>query len=150
MSNKWIIDDINDFKKVIDVVLEKAKEISNDNGAVVFALHGNLGAGKTTFTKQLAKYLGINETVTSPTYIIEKKFDIQSETSWFEKMIHIDTYRIDLEDELIKLGWDEHIVDKNNLIVVEWPENIPDILPKNAIHVYFNFIDEVTREVEIK
>lgn len=151
MNNKWQIDDINDFKEIVNIVLEKSSQSSKDSGnAAVVALHGNLGAGKTTFTKQIAKHLGVKETVTSPTYIIQKKFETNSDVTDFKNLIHIDTYRIDLEDELIRLGWDENLADKNNLIVVEWPENIPDILPSDAVHVYFTFVDEVTREVEIK
>jgi tRNA threonylcarbamoyladenosine biosynthesis protein TsaE len=152
---KWMVDDINDFNKIIEVVLEKTQKISGEEkDAVVIALHGNLGAGKTTFTKELAKHLGITETVTSPTYIIQKRFEIPKEKKTkfdpFEKLIHIDTYRIDLQDELVRLGWSDDILHKENLIVVEWPENIPDLLPEKTIHLQFTFVDEVTREVELK
>jgi tRNA threonylcarbamoyladenosine biosynthesis protein TsaE len=152
---KWKIDDINDFKQVIEVVVKKSIEIANsDKKAVVIALHGNLGAGKTTFTKELARFLGIKENVTSPTYIIQKNFDIsedkQTEFEPFKKLIHIDTYRIDLQDELVKLGWSDNLLNTKNLIALEWPENIPDLLPENRINIYFTFVDEITRQVEIR
>jgi tRNA threonylcarbamoyladenosine biosynthesis protein TsaE len=153
--NKWEIGNINDLDKVAGVVLEKAKKTTEESGeATVIALHGNLGAGKTVFTKQLAKDLGITETVTSPTFVIQKSFDIPEEkltdTTPFKKLIHIDTYRIDLQDELTKLGWDDNLINKENLIAVEWPENIPDILPKNTINLHFTFVDETTRLIELK
>jgi len=152
---KWKIDDINDFKQIIEIVVEKSIEIAKaDKSAVVIALHGNLGAGKTTFTKELARFLGIKENVTSPTYIIQKNFDISEEKQEnfapFKKLIHIDTYRIDLQDELVKLGWSDILLNTKNLIALEWPENIPDLLPENRINIHFRFIDEITREVEIR
>lgn len=153
--SKWEIDNINDLDQVASIVFKKVQEIAQrDKTAGVIALHGNLGAGKTAFTKQLAKDLGITETVTSPTFVIEKQFKISSEnqleTKPFKKLIHIDTYRIDLQDELVKLDWSENISNDKNLIAVEWPENIPDILPDNAVHLYFTFVDETTRLIELK
>jgi tRNA threonylcarbamoyladenosine biosynthesis protein TsaE len=145
---KWEINNIHDMDNVVGVALKKAREIECDEG-VVIALHGDLGSGKTTFTKHLAKELGIDEIINSPTYVIQKEFDIENDES-FKKLIHIDTYRIDLEDELRKLGWDENINDKGNIVAVEWPENIVDILPANTIHIYFNHVDENTRLIEIK
>jgi tRNA threonylcarbamoyladenosine biosynthesis protein TsaE len=154
-KKEWQISNIGDLDKISDYVLEIAQQKSLKNGqATVVALHGDLGAGKTTFTKQLAKDLGITETVTSPTFVIQKSFSVPAEflekTNPFKKLIHIDTYRIDLQDELIKLGWSENISLAENIIAVEWPENIPDIFPENTIHLYFKYVDEVTRSVEIK
>lgn len=148
---KWEISNINDLDQVAAVILGRAEKIAAENsGAVVIALHGDLGAGKTAFTKQLAKDLGITETITSPTFIIQKSFNITASRSPFTKLIHIDTYRIDLQDELVKLGWNENVAESRNLISVEWPENIPDILPEHTIHLYFTFVDETTRLIEMK
>ncbi len=146
---KWKIDNLADLEKVAVAVLELAKSRGAEENATVLALHGNLGAGKTTFTKHLAKVLGVTENVNSPTFVIQKYFEVHAD-HFFKKLIHIDTYRIDLQDELVKLGWTENVAEKTNLIVVEWPENIPDLLPKNTIHLYFTHINETTREIEIK
>ena len=151
--NEWEIKNINDFQDVTNTILDKATEIlESKNNATVVALHGDLGSGKTTFTKQLAKELGIKETITSPTFVIQKRFDIPKENNIykFDKLIHIDTYRIDLQDELIKLGWNEDVAQSQNIISIEWPENVIDILPENTIHLYFEFIDETTRVVRLK
>jgi tRNA threonylcarbamoyladenosine biosynthesis protein TsaE len=147
-QNTWEIKNIHDLDDVVDVVLDKAHNNSGKN-AVVVALYGNLGAGKTTFTKNLAKKLNITENVTSPTFVIQKNFQINDDPN-FKKLIHIDTYRIDLQDELERLGWHDNINHPENLIAVEWPENIEDILPENTIRLRFEFIDETTRRVEMK
>ncbi len=150
--NEWTIDNINDFQQIINLVMEKAtKNAAKNDHAAVVALHGNLGSGKTTFTKQLAKHLGITETVTSPTFIIQKRFEINGDDNRpFKKLIHIDTYRIDLQDELVRLGWNEDLNDPQNLISLEWPENVPDILPADTIHIYFEFINETTRKISLE
>lgn len=146
---KWKIDNLADLEKVAVAVLELAKKRVAEGGVTVLALHGNLGAGKTTFTKHLAKKLGVKENVNSPTFVIQKYFEVHAD-DFFKKLIHIDTYRIDLQDELVKLGWVENVTEKTNLIAIEWPENIPDLLPTNTIHLYFTHINETTREIEIK
>lgn len=152
---KWTAKNLSDLEKIAENVLEMARKMATENNeAVVLALHGNLGAGKTTFTKSLAKILGITESVTSPTFVIQKNFDIPADNGFdatpFEKLIHIDTYRIDLEDELAHLGWHDNLLRASNLISVEWPENIPNLLPENTISIYFDHVDETTRTVEIK
>ncbi len=142
------------LEKVAHYALEQAIEKAASKKAAVVALHGNLGAGKTAFTKSIAKMLGITATITSPTFVIQKSFDVPADHAGkygsIKRLIHIDTYRIDLQDELVKLGWRENVADAANLIAVEWPENIPDLLPKETVHVYFEFINETTREIEIQ
>lgn len=146
MEKTWKISNIHDLDQVSGHVVKLVEDMDTKE-AVVLALYGDLGSGKTTFTKQLAIDLGIEDNVSSPTFVIQKRFDIKD--GKFNQLIHIDTYRIDLEDELLRLGWNEDIKG-NNLIVVEWPENIADILPKNTIHIYFNHVDETTRKIEIR
>lgn len=129
-----------------------AKEILNSlavgDSAVVLALHGNLGAGKTAFTKSLAKALGIVEVVNSPTFVIMKMFDISNIS--FKKLIHIDAYRIESDRELEVLGWRDLINDPHNLIVIEWPEKISNLIPKSAIRINFEFVDEATRRIIVE
>ena len=151
---KWRADNLMALEKVAHYALEQAIEKAASTKAAVLALHGNLGAGKTAFTKSIAKILGITATITSPTFVIQKSFDMPADHvgkyGAIKKLIHIDTYRIDLQDELVKLGWRENVADAGNLIAVEWPENIPDLLPRETVHVYFEFINETTREIEIR
>ncbi len=116
-------------------------------GAFVVGLQGDLGAGKTTFTKSAAKVFGVQGVVTSPTFVIEKIYKLPTGGE-FSRLIHIDAYRLDSGSELTALGWDDIVNDSENIILIEWPERVADILPKDIQMIHFNFIDENTREVE--
>ena len=117
----------------------------NDTAFVV-GLSGDLGAGKTTFTKEVARILGVVETVVSPTFVIEKIYKLTG--SVFENLIHIDAYRLKNPAELTVLGWDELIKDPKNLILVEWPENIKGCLPDRSLSVNFEHVNENSRGIK--
>lgn len=117
--------------------------------ATVVALHGDLGAGKTAFAKMTAKILGIFDEVTSPTFVIEKVYEMASPHFPWKHFIHIDAYRLESPEEVVTLGWEKKIANPANLIFIEWPEKIADFLPSHAHHLYFTFIDETTRTIEI-
>ena len=108
---------------------------------------GPNGAGKTTFTQSFAKALGIVETVNSPTFVIQRIYTVTDTV--FQHLIHIDAYRLESGKELLHLGWKEIAEDPKNLIVIEWPEKVADILPDDMIKLQFEFIDEKTRKIEI-
>ena len=108
--------------------------------ATVVTLSGGLGAGKTTFAKGIAAALGVQETVASPTFVIEKIYQLKDQL--FRKLIHIDTYRIKNEQELTTIGWREITADPNNLIVLEWPEAVPGSIPRDAIAIRFDIDGE--------
>lgn len=116
------------------------------NLATVIKLAGDLGAGKTTFTQSLARELGIQETVVSPTFVIQKRYDIPSHPD-FKTLIHIDAYRLETPEEILKLYWEQDIANPENLILVEWSSNIAKFLPQ-AQTIQFTFIDETTREIQ--
>ena len=111
----------------------------------VVALQGNLGSGKTAFTQEVGKILGVKENMHSPTFVIEKIYQI--DWSGFKNLIHIDAYRLEKDSELLHLGWGEIIKEPENLIFLEWPENVSGIIPEWARRIYFNFVDETTREI---
>lgn len=109
--------------------------VINPDGATILALQGDLGAGKTTLTKALAKELGIEETVVSPTFVIAKFYelfdDAQGKTP-FIRLVHIDAYRIESNEELQPLGWEEIIQQPKTLVIVEWPERVAGMLPSHT------------------
>ncbi|HVT75150.1 MAG TPA: tRNA (adenosine(37)-N6)-threonylcarbamoyltransferase complex ATPase subunit type 1 TsaE [Candidatus Paceibacterota bacterium] len=118
-----------------------------DSGATVVALSGDLGAGKTTFTKAFAAALGLSAAdVTSPTFVIEKRFDV-GDHAHFRRFIHVDAYRLEKSQEIERLNWRETIADPANLVLIEWPEKIGEALPQNSIRISFRFIDENDREI---
>ena len=116
------------------------------NTATVVALHGDLGSGKTTFTQEVGKVLGVFDNMHSPTFVIMKIYGI--DFNGFTKLIHIDAYRLEKESELLHLGWDEIVKEPENLVLIEWPEKVPSLIPENARRISFKLIDELTRGIE--
>ncbi len=126
-------------QKILDQI--KTKETK---GAGIIALFGNLGAGKTTLTKTFAKVLGVRESVKSPTFLIMETYPINFDR--FHRFIHIDTYRLDKLEELVNLGFMGLLKEKENLMIIEWPEKITDLIPE-AIRINLKYVDEKTREI---
>ena len=104
-------------------------------------LFGDMGAGKTTFTKSLLKALGVKSTVTSPTFTIVNQYNVKG-----GKINHFDMYRLEDESEAIEIGLEEMLNDKQSINIVEWPQKASYILPHNCIHVSINILGENERE----
>ena len=128
---------------------EIAREISEKvkSGGII-ALFGELGSGKTTFTKGLSKALGIKERVISPTFVLVREHRIKNYESRIRKFYHIDLYRIDKKD-FKNLGLQEILSDKENIVVIEWAEKAEGVLPKGRIEVYFEYKSENERFLTI-
>lgn len=120
-----------------------ARSIAPQQRATVVTLSGELGAGKTTFTQGVAAALGVSETVSSPTFVLEKVYALSGQK--FTHLIHIDAYRIKSAEELRTLGWEEAVREPDHLILVEWPENIPELIPGDAIRIRFDIEGEGRR-----
>lgn len=131
-------------------ILEKSDFVKNKVAkAAIVGLYGELGSGKTTFIKFLAEAFGIKETIQSPTFVIMKSFSLSLFPS-FNKLIHVDAYRIEKEEEMLKLGWQEIISNPQNLILVEWPERISEIMPPHT-RIFFEYgSSENERKIIIK
>ena len=108
-------------------------------GGEFIALTGDLGGGKTQFTKGIAKGLGITETVVSPTFTIERVYG---------KLHHFDLYRT-VEDREIAESIRDLVADRESIIAVEWPENISNILPADYLAIIFRYIEENERELTL-
>jgi tRNA threonylcarbamoyladenosine biosynthesis protein TsaE len=129
-------------KKITDTL----SGIDTKQSKVLF-LDGDLGAGKTTFTKELASVLGIaKEDVHSPTFILKKEYKTDHDS--FKKLIHVDAYRFDSpkEGEVLKLHEDKE--KEGSLIVVEWPSKLGGALKEDMV-ISFAVIDDDTREVTV-
>ncbi len=121
---------------------------TSGDSALVVGLYGNLGSGKTTLTQAVAKEMGVKDVVTSPTFVIEKIYE--TEHSHFIRLIHIDAYRLESAAELQVLNFEALVENKNNLIMIEWPENVKEILPPDHLKIYCKFIDETSRTFEVQ
>lgn len=126
-------------------VMEFLNTIEQKDRAVVVSLQGDLGAGKTTFAQEVGKILGVRENMHSPTFVIMKVYGI--DWKGFKKLIHIDAYRLEKEEELAHLGWGEIVKVPENLVLIEWPEKVPSLIPTDARKISFKFVDENTRDI---
>ena len=116
--------------------------VNAPNGST-FLLTGDLGAGKTTFVRGLAKSLNIKDVVQSPTFNIMKVY-----MKGDRPLIHIDAYR--LADFNVDIGLDEYIGYESGITVIEWPQFIEDLLPEDAITIEITNIGETSRKIVIK
>ncbi len=143
---KYVTQSENDNEEIVKEFINKITPKSDM--ATVVGLYGNLGAGKTTFTKYIAKNFGIEEVITSPTFVIEKIYELTNQK--FLHLIHIDAYRLEREEELGSLGWNKIISDPKNLILVEWPEKVSGIMPEH-IKISFKALENPnSREIDIE
>ena len=109
----------------------------------ILAYRGDLGAGKTAFTRGLARGLGANEPVTSPTYTIVNEY-----LSGRLPLFHFDMYRLRSADDLFDIGWEDYL-DRNGICAVEWSENVAEAM-ENAIVVTIEKLDEDSRRITIE
>jgi tRNA threonylcarbamoyladenosine biosynthesis protein TsaE len=146
---KWIMPLVRTTQETAELAARFVQTLSNtaSAGATIIGLVGDLGAGKTTFVQAAAASLGVIDKVTSPTYILEKIYRL--EHARFDHLIHIDAYRLEKPEELMNLGWREISANPKNLIFLEWPERVEDIMPKLYTKIIFNHVDEGSREITI-
>ena len=123
-------------QKIGEGIAEKIK----DGG--VICLYGDLGAGKTTLTQGIAKGLGIEKTIISPTFILMRRYEVGERF-----LYHIDLYRLNDSEEVKGLGIEEIVGDGENIVIIEWPEKIVSSLPRQRIEVKLNALSETEREI---
>jgi tRNA threonylcarbamoyladenosine biosynthesis protein TsaE len=121
---------LGSLKETREFAQKFAKEITPlKNTARIYGLSGDLGAGKTAFVRSIAQALGISSSVTSPTFVIQKKYSLRRRK--FKTLIHIDAYRLKSGDELRRLSWEETRNNPENLVFIEWPDNVANALPED-------------------
>lgn len=141
--------------------IEETQRVGKDliktlNNKHVIALYGELGSGKTTFAQGLAQGLGIKRRIISPTFVIVRsyKIDISNKQKAISKsaksFYHIDLYRIDDKTETQVLGIEEIIKGPQNIVAIEWAEKIQEVLPKDRVDIYFEFVSEHERKIKIR
>ena len=111
----------------------------------VFAFYGDMGAGKTTFIKAVCEQLGVEETITSPTFAIVNEYRCGSG----EPIYHFDFYRINKLEEAFDFGYEDYFY-SGNLCFIEWPQLVEPILPQDTLHVYMTVGENGHRIVETK
>jgi tRNA threonylcarbamoyladenosine biosynthesis protein TsaE len=119
---------------------EILKYKNTKKNALIFGLVGNLGAGKTTFIQAFAKGLGIRSKITSPTFVLMKKYG---------NLYHIDCYRIKDYKDILALDFQEIISNPKNIIMIEWAEKIRKILLQDTIWIKFDINGKTARKIKI-
>lgn len=131
--------------KSLDTINRTAAEFTNQIGDnTVFAFHGEMGAGKTTFIKAICENLGVKDVINSPTFAIINEY--LSGTG--DLIYHFDFYRIKDEREAYDFGYEDYFY-SGNLCFIEWPELVESLLPPDTINVYIKETETGTRTVEI-
>lgn len=108
----------------LDEIENTARTIAAENPNKVILFHGEMGAGKTTFIKQLAKELGVTEATSSPTFSLVNEYH----TTNNQIVYHFDFYRLKNETEALDMGVDEYLY-SGHWCFIEWAENIPNLIP---------------------
>lgn len=132
----------NSVEETLNFAKEFAKKL---NGGEVITLNGDLGAGKTVFSKGIAKGLGVKETVVSPTFTIMCQY-----LSGRLNLYHFDMYRLSSGVEAEEFGFSEYIQSSNSVSLIEWSENVKSILPKNTINITIEKINDNSRKIKVE
>lgn len=134
---EFVSNSLEDTKKIAFELASKIVSTSlNNKKATVVSLSGELGSGKTTFMKYFAEAIGVEETIQSPTFVIERIYEIPASNFAYNKfthLVHIDAYRLESGEELSKLGWETLINEPKNLICIEWPERVAEVMPPSIM-----------------
>jgi tRNA threonylcarbamoyladenosine biosynthesis protein TsaE len=131
------INSLDELDKVAEAVVESL------NGRTVVALDAPMGAGKTTLVSQIAKYLGSEDDVTSPTFAIVNQYEGE------RTIYHFDMYRIERIEEALDFGSEEYL-SSGELCLVEWPEKVEALLPEDTMVVKIEILSETARRFVIR
>lgn len=135
-------------KKIAADFAHKILDSKAAEAATIIALEGELGAGKTTFTQAFAKTLGVKANITSPTFVLLKKYPVRK--GFFKNLIHVDAYRLNDWRDLIPLDIEEIIANPENIVLIEWAERIRPMLPAKHITIHIDHLDRRARKISIK
>jgi len=124
MKEELIIKTIDDLPSVAKKIVERCKGKKN------IAFYGEMGAGKTTLIKAICHELGVEDTISSPTFSIVNEY----KTNAGEKIFHFDFYRIKSETEAYDMGYEDYFY-SNAYCFIEWPEKIKNLLPENTLNL---------------
>ncbi|WP_299013621.1 tRNA (adenosine(37)-N6)-threonylcarbamoyltransferase complex ATPase subunit type 1 TsaE [uncultured Polaribacter sp.] len=129
--------------------LENLPEIASEliqtvkNKTLLF--YGEMGVGKTTLIKEICKQLGVLDNISSPTFSLVNEY----ETSKQEKVFHFDFYRIEDENEALDMGIEDYLYN-NAWCLIEWPQNVENLLPLDAVEIHLTTLENSKRNIQLK
>ncbi len=121
-----------------------AQQIINESSNKVLLFYGEMGVGKTTLIKELIKQLDSDDVVTSPSFSLVNEY----QSNLGESIFHFDFYRITNEEEALDIGIDDYFY-SNSWCLIEWPENIKNLVPLNAVKIHLFLNDDETRKIKL-
>ena len=139
------ITSLDNLSQNSEKLLATLSDSQKAESACILTLTGDLGAGKTTLVQSIAKLLGITEVVTSPTFVVMKRYE--TEHALFHTLIHIDAYRLESSEEMKPLRFKEVLQEAGTLVCIEWAERIADIIPVDSHRLILSTVDEATRTI---
>ena len=135
MHKSYSLDDLTNISKEI---------ISTVNNKVLL-FYGDMGVGKTTLIKEMCNQLGVLDNISSPTFSLVNEY----ETKTKERVFHFDFYRITNEEEALDMGFEDYIYN-NDWCFIEWPENIENLLPLDAVEIHLSVLENGNRNIQLK
>ena len=140
----------------MEIISKTTQDTKNLAGSVakrikpgdVIALYGDLGTGKTTFTRHLVEQLGFGSRVQSPTFVIARKYSTENQP--IHTIHHIDLYRTQSEEEINDLGLEEMLGEPGSVTVIEWPEMVEKLLPEKTVKILFEHQEDDTRKIYVQ
>lgn len=131
--------------KSLDGIADAARQFVDAMGEnKVFAMFGPMGVGKTTFVKAVCKILGVEDTITSPTFAIVNEY----RTNTGNQIFHFDFYRIRKVEEVYDMGYEDYVY-SGAVCFLEWPELIEELLPEDAVRVTLSEEEDGTRTITL-
>lgn len=134
-----IIEDLDSLPAVVKALLPLMKE------AKIITLEGDLGAGKTTLVKEVSKQIGIDDLVSSPTFSLINEYEHPDQDL---KVYHMDLYRIEDEEELINIGFEDYLY-SGHMVFIEWPQIASSLLPERTISIHIEIFDNSSRRLKL-
>lgn len=107
--------------------------------------YGEMGVGKTTLIKEICKQLGVLDNISSPTFSLVNEYQTKNNESIF----HFDFYRIEEEEEALDMGIDDYFYN-NDWCLIEWPENVENLLPLEAVEIHLSVLEDGQRNIQLK
>ena len=135
MNKNYSLDDLSTIATTIISSVE--------NKTLLF--YGQMGVGKTTLIKEICNQIGVLDPISSPTFSLVNEY----QTSKNKKVFHFDFYRIEAEEEAFDLGIEEYF-DTGDWCLIEWPENIENLLPLGAVQIHLTILEDEQRNIQLK
>lgn len=144
METERVVRDLNELAQEAERFVHDLA--SREDGSTFVTLSGELGAGKTAFVQAVAHTLGITDPITSPTFVIEKVYAL-GEGKRFDRLVHIDAYRLSEDPELAAIGFERLLTEPRNLIMLEWPERVPGFGARADVRITLRALDDGSRHL---